>query len=230
MKDFLQKNKTFLIIGLITLVIFIGGTFLFSKGGGTNVSTKVVNSSLLVPQNAIITSGFANGDYLPASTSASTTFVEFGDYECPACGLYSPLIKQLLTEFAGKINYVFRNYPLAQHKNAQISSYAVEAAGLQGKYWQMHERVYATQADWSNLSDPTSVFTSYVKDLNLDVNKFSTDINSSVLKDKVQNDLNDGITVGITETPTFYLNGQKITLTGSYDQLKGLVQSALTGK
>jgi len=228
MKDFFQKNKTFIIIGLITLIIFVGGIFLFSGGGNTNVSTKVVNSSLLVPQNAIITSGFANGNYLPASSSATVTLVEFGDYECPACGVYSPFVKQLLTEFAGKINYLFRNYPLAQHKNASISSYAVEAAGLQGMYWQMHERVYTTQGDWSSLSDPTSVFTGYAKDLGLDINKFSADMNSSVVKDKVQNDLNDGNTIGITETPTFYLNGQKSTLTGSYDQLKGLVQAVLT--
>ena len=228
MKTFLQKNKTLLIIGFVTLAIFIGGIFLFTGGAKTNIPTKVVNSSLLVPQNAIMTSGFANGNYLPASTSASVTLVVFGDYECPACGEYSPLVKQLLTDFAGKINYVFRNYPLAQHKNAPISSYAVEAAGLQGKYWQMHERLYDTQADWSNLDDPTAVFTGYAKDLNLDLNKFTADINSSVVKDKVQNDLNDGQTIGITETPTFYLNGQKITLTGSYDQLKGLVNSALT--
>jgi protein-disulfide isomerase len=226
MKDFLQKNKTFLIIGLMTLVIFVGGIFLFSRGN-TNVSTKVVNSSLLIPQNAIVTSGFVNGNYLPASTSATATLVEFGDYECPACSVYSPFVKQLLTDFAGKINYVFRNFPLAQHKNAPVSSSAVEAAGLQGKFWQMHEKVYATQGDWSNLDDPTSVFVGYAKDLNMDLNKFSADMNSSVVKDKIQNDVNDGTTIGINETPTFYLNGQKITPAGSYDQLKSLVQSVL---
>ncbi len=210
----------------MTLVIFVGGIFLFSRGN-TNVSTKVVNSSLLIPQNAIVTSGFVNGNYLPASTSATATLVEFGDYECPACSVYSPFVKQLLTDFAGKINYVFRNFPLAQHKNAPVSSSAVEAAGLQGKFWQMHEKVYATQGDWSNLDDPTSVFVGYAKDLNMDLNKFSADMNSSVVKDKIQNDVNDGTTIGINETPTFYLNGQKITPAGSYDQLKSLVQSVL---
>lgn len=230
MKEFFQKNKTFIIITLITLIIFGGGIFLFSKGGNSNISTSVVNSSLLIPQNAIETSGIVNGNYLPASSSASVILVEFGDYECPACGVYSPFVQQLLTDFAGKINYVFRNYPLPQHTNAPISSYAVEAAGLQGMYWQMHEKMYATQADWSNLKDPTGVFMGYAKDLGLDTTKFTSDINSAAVKNKVQNDTNDGNTIGITETPTFYLNGQKITLGGTYDQLKNVVQTALTGK
>lgn len=230
MKDYFMRNKVFIIVILATALLLFGGIFLFSKGGNSNVSTNIVNSSLLVPQNAIETSGFVNGNYLPASSSASVTLVEFGDYECPACGVYSPFVQQLLTDFAGKINYVFRNYPLSQHTNALISSYAVEAAGLQGKYWQMHEKMYSAQSDWSNLSDPTSVFIGYAKDLSLDTNQFSSDINSSTVKNMVQNDTNDGNTIGITETPTFYLNGQKITLAGSYDQLKSLIESALAGK
>ncbi len=228
MKVFFQKNKTFIIFGLITLLIFIGGIFLFSKGGNTNVSTKIVNASLLIPQNAVETSGFVNGEYLPASSSSTVTLVEFGDYECPACGMYSPLVKQLLTEFAGKITYVFRNYPLTQHKNAPITSYAVEAAGLQGKYWQMQEKIYATQADWSNLSDPKDLLIGYAKDFGLDTVEFASDLSSQTIKDKVKSDTNDGNTIGITETPTFYLNGQKIKLEGSYDQLKSLVQTALS--
>ena len=226
-KDFFVRNKVFIIVILATAVLLFGGIYLFSKNSGdTPLSGTTVNASLLVPQNAHITSGFVNGEYLPASTSATTTLVEFGDYECPACGVYSPFVQQLLTDFAGKFNYVFRNYPLTQHKNAPISSYAVEAAGLQGKFWEMHEKVYAGQNDWANLSDPTSVFLGYAKDLNLDLTKFTADMNSQAVKDKVQSDFNDGNTIGITQTPTFYLNGQNINLSGTYDQLKTLIQAA----
>jgi protein-disulfide isomerase len=228
MKDFFNRNKVFIGIILITAILLIGGVFLFTKNGGnTNQKGKSVNMSLLIPQNAIATSGIENGIYLPASASATVNLVEFGDYECPACGIYSPFVKQLLTDFAGKITYVFRNYPLPQHKNAPISSYTVEAAGLQGKYWEMHEKMFNTQGDWSNLSDPKEVFMGYAKDLGLDINKFTNDINSSTVKEKVQNDTNDGNTIGLTETPTFYLNGQQIALSGTYDQFKALVQSAL---
>jgi len=230
MKDFISKNKVFIIVVAVTVILILGGVFLFSGKNTSNVSTGKVNSSLLVPQGAIETSGIVNGNYLPASPSATSTLVEFGDYECPACGEYNPIVKQTLTDFAGKIVYVFRNYPLPQHANAQISSDAVEAAGLQGKYWQMHDKVYDTQNNWANLGDPTSVFVGYAKDLGLNVDQFTKDMSSSIVKNKVQNDTNDGNTIGITETPTFYLNGQKMTLTGTYDQFKSLIDLVLAGK
>lgn len=227
MKDFFVRNKVFIIVILATAALLFGGIFLFSKSGGsTNLSGTTVNASLLVPKNDYITSGFVNGNYLPQSSSASATLVEFGDYECPACGVYSPFVQQLLTDFAGKFNYVFRNYPLPQHTNAPVSSYAVEAAGLQGKFWQMHEKVYSGQNDWANLTDPTPVFMGYATSLNLDITQFTADMNSQAVKDKVQNDLNDGNTIGIDQTPTFYLNGQKINLTGTYNQLMTLIQAA----
>ena len=229
MKDFWMRNKVFIIVICFTLVFVIGGVLLFSKGASNNNSSKV-ETSLLVPQNVIATSGFSNGKYLPATASASLTLVEFGDYECPACSVYSPFIKQILTDYPGRITYVFRNYPLPQHKNAPISSYAVESAGLQGMYWQMQEKMYATQADWSNLGDPTSVFLGYAKELNLNIEKFTADLASQVVKDKVQSDYRDGNTIGITETPTFYLDGQKINLTGTLAQFKSLIEAKLINK
>lgn len=225
MTDFYKGNKIFIIVVLATIILVAGGIFLMTKGNppATPADNKVDTSKLVSP-NSYVTSGFSDGNYLPATASATTTLVEFGDYECPACALYSPMVRQLLTDFAGKINFVFRNYPLSQHSNSLLASYAVEAAGLQGKYWQMHEKVYATQSSWENLSDPKSVFIGYAQGFGLDVNKFTTDMNSSRVKDIVQADVDAGNAVGLTETPTFYLNDLKINLTGSYDQFKNLIQ------
>jgi protein-disulfide isomerase len=227
MFSFLAKNKVFIFVILGTCVLLFGGIFLFTKGDNSASTAKPISSSLLVPQGVTTTSGFVNGSYLPASSSAKVTLVEFGDYECPACGVYSPFVKNLLTDFSGQINYAFRNYPLSQHKNALISSYAVEAAGLQGKYWEMHEKVYSTQSIWSNMSDPTSTFMGYAKDLGLITDKFTSDLSSATVKTRVQNDTNDGNAVGITETPTFYINGIKVVIDGTSDQLKNLVQAEL---
>ena len=77
-----------------------------------------------------------------ATSSAKVTIVEFGDYECPACGVYNPMVTQILTDFAGKVNFVFRNFPLFSTTNAPISAQVAEAAGLQGKFWQMHDKLY----------------------------------------------------------------------------------------
>ncbi len=197
--------------------------------GGSSPQTNftAVNSSILVPTGVYETSGFVDGKYLAASPSATVTLVEFGDYECPACAVYAPFVKQVLTEFAGKVTYVFRNYPLPQHKNASISSYAVEAAGVQGKYWEMQEKVYATQNDWVKSSDPTSLFVEYAKGLGLNTDQFLSDMGSQKVKNIVQRDTNDGNTVRLNETPTFYINGKKVTLSGDPNQLKNLIRTEL---
>jgi protein-disulfide isomerase len=224
------KDK-WLIIGIAaTVILVIGGVFLMSRGnlGSASTSGTPISSSILVPNGANITGGIENGNYLPASSSAKLTLVEFGDYECPACGEYNPLVKQLLTEFAGKINYIFRNYPLNQHTNALISSQAAEAAGLQDKFWQMHDRLYESVSDWSTASDAKSIFVGYAQALGLDVNKFKTDIDSTAVKDKIQNDVNDGNSINLSETPTFYLNGVKIgSLTGNYADFKKIISDQL---
>ena len=223
MIDFFKRNKVFIIVTLATVILLVGGVLLMTR----EKPTSTINSTILVPEGSIGTSGFVDGKYLPASSSATVTLVEFGDYECPACALYSPFIKQLLTDFAGKVTFVFRNYPLSYHTNALSSSYAVEAAGLQGKYWEMHEKMYATQNDWSVLDNATDVFLGYAKEMELDIEKFKSDMASDIVINKVKKDTNDGNTVRLTETPTYYLNGKKISISGSYDQLKNLVQEEL---
>lgn len=228
MREFFQRNKVYIIVALVTIIFIAGGVLLMGgKGNSDSVSTNTISSSILVPAGAIITSGFVNGIYLPANPSAKVTLVEFGDYECPGCSIYSAYIKGLLTEFNGKINYVFRNYPLSQHNNALIASYAVEVAGIQGKYWEMHEKIYATQADWSSLPDPTSTFRQYASDLSLNLDQFASDMNSQKVKDIVQSDINDGNKVGLTSTPTFYINGAEISLNGDPTQLRNLITSDL---
>lgn len=227
MKDFFQRNKVFIIITFITCALIAGGTFLMSGNGNSDKNKEIVLSTTLVPEDAFKTSGFVDGNYVAASASATVTLVEFGDYVCPACGVYAPYIKQLLTDYPGKITYVFRNYPLSYHSNATEASYAALAAGLQGKYWEMHEKIYETQSNWSEISDPKSVFSEYVKELNLDVNQFLIDIDSQSVKDIVVRDTNDGNTVKLKETPTFYINGEKVTNLSGPEDLQNLLKSKI---
>jgi protein-disulfide isomerase len=225
------KDKGFIIGIIATTILIVGGVFLMTKSNPQSPKKEVVSSDILIKKDSYITSGIENGNHLSASASASATLVEFGDYECPACSVYSPLIKKLLTDFSGKINFVFRNYPLSQHKNAQISSQVVEAAGIQGKYWQMHDKLFETQTDWVNSTDPISVFIGYAKELNLDIKKLEKDMSSDAIKNIIQNDTSDGNTVKLTETPTFYLNGVKIDgLTGGYEQFKEKINAVISNK
>lgn len=221
------KDKGLVIGIIVTIALIVGGVLLMTRG--TTSTKDVLDVEILAPSNEYVAGGFENGDYLPGNSSSKVTLVEFGDYQCPACIQYHQLVKRLLTDFSGQINYVFRNYPLDYHSNALISSYAAEAAGLQGKYWQMHDKIYESVNEWESSTDAKSIFIGYAGVLGLDVKKFTSDIDSNDIKGKVQADTNDGNLVKLDATPTFYLNGVKLDgLSGNYDSFKSLISSELS--
>lgn len=222
MKGFLARNKVFIITALVTCAIIVGGV-LWMGGGSQNKPSKTVSPSVLAPEYSFKTSGFADGEYLPANQSAPVTLVEFGDYQCPACIEYHTLIKGLLSDYSGKINFVFRNYPLPQHPNAPLASYAAEAAGLQDKYWQMHDKIFESTSEWVNSQDAKSIFIKYAQELGLDVDKFTSDVDSDAIKNKVATDKNGGDSLRISATPTFYLNGVNMEAQ-SYEGFKKAVE------
>lgn len=223
--DFIKRNIVFIGVVLGTLALIVGGVLLFSRGGSQ--SGTQVNSALLEPAGKQKTGGIVNGAYVAASPDSKVSLVEFGDYECPACGAYNPLVKQVLTQFAGKITFAFKNFPLSQHANAPISSYAAEAAGFQGKFWQMHDKLYENQNEWSTATDAKTIFVGYAKDIGINVTQFSSDIDSQKVKDIVQSDLGDGNTIGINATPTFYVNGIKIDNPTSLNGFAKIIQDAI---
>lgn len=226
MKDFITRNFAFLAVSVGTLILIIGGVFLFS-GKGTGSTAKAVPDTILNPSDAQRTGGIKNGNYIPPSSNASVTMVEFGDFQCPACGAYHPLVKQVMTDFAGRVNFVFRNFPLPQHSNANISAYGAEAAGLQGKYWQMYSKLYESQTEWSTSDKAKDLIVGYAKDLGLNVDQFKKDIDSQKVKDRVSKDTADGNLVPINATPTFFINGIKLDNPGSADDFKKLLDQAL---
>lgn len=214
MPDFIKRNLIAIGIGLGTIILLVGGVFLFSKSGST---VKKVSNDLLIGKDSYQT-----------DPKAQVTLVEFGDYECPACATYNPLVKQLLADLPGQVNFVFRNFPLSQHANANISSYAAESAGLQGKFWEMHDKLYDSQNDWAQSSDAKSIFLGYAKDLGLNVAKFTEDLDSQKIKDKVSKDEADGNLLNINATPTFYVNGVKVeSLPGSYNAFKTIITDVI---
>lgn len=153
--------------------------------------------------------------------------VEFGDFQCPACGQAYPDVKKLKEEFKDKITFVFRNFPLSSiHPNAQLAAEAAEAAGSQGKFWEMHDKLFETQSQWSSLGDPTSIFVQYAGELKLDVDRFTSDITSRANKERISDDQSDGYAVGVSGTPTFFINGKRQS-DFSYDALKSAIEAEL---
>ena len=132
---------------------------------------------------------------------------EFGDYQCPVCGIMNPIIERIAADYGNRVRLVFRHYPLFKiHPNANVASRAAIAAGLQGRFWEMHDKLYANQAEWSVLSDPRPKFTEYAQQLGLDVGRFRTDLESRGVGMRIYEDQKRGDSFRINGTPTIILH------------------------
>ena len=166
-------------------------------------------------------------DQVAGNRTSKVVLVEYGDFQCPACASFEPTIVQLLKDQGDKFALVFRHFPLIQtHKNAQLASQASEAAGKQGKFWEYHDLLYKNQTIWASISDPTATFTEYAKTLSLNEAQFVADMQSDAAKERVNRDASEGLRYDVNSTPTFYLNGKKLTLR-SFDELKLAVEQAI---
>jgi protein-disulfide isomerase len=161
------------------------------------------------------------------SPGAKVTLVEFGDFECPACGASYPIVTQLLQDYKGKINFVFRNYPLDVHPNSHTAAEAAEAAGAQGKFFEMYNALYSNQKDWGETNKAMDYFTKYAQNIGLDVNKFKNDVNSKKYASIIEKDQEDGNQLGINATPTFFINGKMHAGGLPYADFKQLIDAAM---
>ena len=206
-----DQLKIMLGIGAGAILLLVGGVFLATRQHSPTPTTTV-DSSLLVNSDS----------HQTATESARITLVEFGDYQCPACGAAHPVLKQLLAKYGDHVNLVFRNFPLTQHKNAYLAAEAAEAAGEQGKYWPMHDLLYDRQKDWAEAADPLPLFVEYAKSLELDPSKFSKSLQDHKFITVIQTDLTEGNKSGVNSTPTFFINGSQFA--GNVDQLEALLK------
>ncbi len=153
-----------------------------------------------------------DSDWYVGGKDAAVTLVEYSDFQCPACGAYFPVMKGLQEAYGDKLKIVYRNYPLVTlHANAQIAAQAAEAAGIQGKFFEMHDALFQNQQSWSTETDPTNTFLNYATVIGLDVEKFRTDLTSNAVINEIKNDINGGNASRLSGTPTFFLNGVQIT-------------------
>ncbi len=214
-----MSKKTWIIFAVIVVVI-LGGLVVLSRKDSVDVSN--VNQAKL--QGATAADG-SIADHVTDLPKSKVTLIEYGDYQCPYCGEAYPQVKKLTTDYASKITFVFRNYPLSTlHPNAKAAAAAAEAAGLQGKYWEMHDKLYESQNDWSSLATDkrTAMFVSYAKEIGVkDTNKFTADMASDRVNKKIDFDLALGNKFGVTGTPTFELNGKQVPDSESQSLISG---------
>ncbi len=168
-----------------------------------------------------------NHTHLIKSPNAKVTIVEFGDFQCPACGAAYSQVKRIKDDYKGKINFAFREFPLNVHPNAYTAALATEAAGSQGKFWEMHDKLYENQNEWSEKKDPLDTFAKYAKDIGINIDKFKSDIKNKTYDKWIQTDINDGNRLGISATPTFYINGEEHAGVLLYDDFKVKIEREL---
>jgi protein-disulfide isomerase len=142
--------------------------------------------------------------------SASVTIEEFGDFQCPPCGTLSEPINQLERDYQSRLCVIFRHFPLGVHEHAHEAALASEAAGMQDRFWQMHDVLYREQSVWSKAADVRPLFNSYAAMLRLNIDRFSKDMESDAVKRRVVADQEQGNRLGVKVTPTIFLNNRAL--------------------
>lgn len=235
-----EEIRNLLTIGLVTAGIIGGGILVINSSPNNGAS---VDSNLLIRPDSYQTG--AHGPY-----KKTINVVEFADYQCPACGFESPVLKKIAEDYNGQVNVVFRNFPLPQHDNALLAALAAEAAGEQGKFWEMNHKIYENQKNWitpeggvstakdtspiANVAPVTGtatayqLFMGYAQELGLNMDQFKQAVDSQKYLSKIQKDQKDGEAANINSTPTIFINGKKVEGGApSYPSLKSLIDTEI---
>ena len=162
---------------------------------------------------------------------APVTLEEFGDFQCPPCGQFAGFAEELLREYDSRLRVVFRNFPLPGHEHAREAALAAEAAGFQGKFWEMHDTLYKEQTAWSKAPNTRELFESYASTLGLNMDQFKKDMDSDKAKERVDSDHALGDSLGIKVTPTLFINKRAMEPQEKNPEgVRGAINAALSGK
>lgn len=205
------KWLVIIVVSALSLAFFVG---LVINGKNRN-KPQTVDGKVQLSDKGHVRMGQPSKEKAATSSANNNnpriTLVEFGDLQCPACKAYHPVVKEVLNYYAGDIKLIFKHFPLiAAHPNAMSAAIAAEAAGEQGKFFEMVDLLYDKQLEWSGQPNPDDKFESYAKSLGLDVSKFKKDLSRNDLENRIEEERNEGIRNGIQATPTFFLNGEKL--------------------
>ena len=220
-------NKKSWIIFAIIVVAIVGGMIYISTQNRLNIS-DINNDQLKTAIGAESRNGNI-ADHEIGNKSPKVTIIEYADYQCPGCSAAAPKAKALAEKYKDNVRLIFRNFPIASsHPNARAAAAVAEAAGLQGKFWEMNELLYVNQDAWknANITERDNIFKSYVEQLKLNINQYKTDVASNRVKNKIDFDMALGRKHGVAATPTFYVNGKNTEMDSS-GSIESSVKEAL---
>ena len=239
----MKRILPFIII-LLVLGVAVGSAYYLKKSStnGTTITNSVNVSSPSSsspstpagsPGTTAPTASVAGAEpaHVLGPKSAPVQLEEFGDFECPPCGLLHPILLQMRKEFGDKIAITFREFPLVPaHQHAIAAASSAEAAGLQGKFWEMHDLIYENQKTWHETFDVRPIFEGYAKQIGLDVERFKTDVNGEAVAQRIFLDGKRGHSLGVKGTPTVFMNGREVPFESlPAEKLRVVIENELKG-
>jgi protein-disulfide isomerase len=199
----MKKLLPIAIIVIVLLAAIAGGWVLLRS------SQQSRNSANPTPDPALAVQG-AEPPHIRGNPNAPVTLEEFGDFQCPSCGGYYSELKKIEAEFGDRLRVIFREFPLSpMHEHALMAAQVAEAAGLQGKFWEMHDKLYENQEKWVHEKDLIPIFVDYAKQLGLDTDRFMKDLNGEQVAARIFQDGKRGHALGLNSTPMFFVNGKE---------------------
>ena len=195
----------------VALVILIAVIFL----------AKIVAAPNITPDK------ITDQDWTRGNKDSKVILIEYSDFQCPACQFYYKMVDDLVNEFGNHIYFAYRNYPLKQHPNAVPAAQAAEAAGVQGKFWEMSDLLFANQKEITALQNPKDKFVEYANNLGLNKDQFLKDYDSSKTKDSIIASGKNADKLKLRGTPSFFLNGKLINNPRDYESFRQLIRDEL---
>jgi protein-disulfide isomerase len=208
---FLENMKRYLPVAIIIVV------FLIAIGAGALLfrvkQQRIAAAKLAAEAAAAKASLGAEPAHVRGAADAPVTLEEFGDFECRPCGDFSPILEKIEQDYGSRLRVIFRQCPLAVHKHALEAARASEAAGLQGRFWEMHDLLYHNRFIWPFVPDVRKAFDDYAKSLGLDLERFKKDMDGEPVKTRIAADQRRAKSLGVDRTPTLFINNRLVPVT-----------------
>jgi protein-disulfide isomerase len=233
----MKRILPFLII-LVVLGIALASAYYLTRsapGSGATVnptpSSQAPANGANVQQRPVALKGVPGAEppHTLGPANAPVQLEEFGDFQCPPCGMFHPILEQMHEEFGDKLRITFREFPLVPaHQHAVTAASSAEAAGLLGKFWEMHDLLYEHQADWKDTLDVRPIFEEYAKQIGLDLERWRRDAGSEQVAQRIFLDGKRGHSMGVKGTPTVFINGREVPFESlPPEKLRVIIQNEL---
>ncbi len=213
-------------------LIIVAVVAIATLGSGAMLYRAKLPHPLTIPEDKSVSrEGDAESMHVRGNANAQVTLEEFGDFQCPPCGSISGFLDELVKEYDPHLRIVFRNLPLEMHQHAREAALAAEAAGLQGRFWEMHDVLYREQATWSKADNPRELFDSYAGMIGLDVDQFKKDMDGEKARARVDSDQERANSLGVQMTPTVFINDHQMSPNDKTPEgLRAAIDAALKEK